>query len=237
MPQHTQLTLDFEHRPSLSGDDFFVAPCNREALGWVEKWPDWPVPAVIIHGPQGSGKTHLAQVFLGLYGGASITACKMALSEPDVLIDAHPALVLENADRFIVPELEAEVFHLYNLAKEYARPLLLTSRKPPSQWGIGLADLRSRLLASPAPKIGAPDDMLMSALVMKQFSDRQIRIDGDVLAYLLTRMERSFEGATRLVAAIDRHALQHRRRITVPLVREVIEGLEDDAGAHRVLGR
>jgi chromosomal replication initiation ATPase DnaA len=101
---------------------------------------------------------------------------------------------------------------------------LLTSRQPPSRWQVRLADLRSRLNAATTVAIGAPDDMLMEAVVVKLFADRQLKIGPDVVAFMLARMERSFEAARDLVSRIDAAALNTQRKITQRLVREVLEG-------------
>ena len=225
-----QLPLDFEHRPSLTGEDFLVAERNRDAVIWLDRWPDWPTPALVIHGPAGCGKTHLVHVFLARSGGRRLSILDMSADEPRDLIEDIPACVIEDAERFIKAGLESALLHLYNALKEAGGQLLLTSRRPPSRWPVQLADLRSRLNAATAVRIGAPDDTLMQAVVVKLFADRQLKVDQDVVTFMLARMERSFEAARELVARIDEAALKERRNITVRLVRGV---LKDDAVAER----
>lgn len=225
-----QLPLDFEHRPSLTGEDFLVAESNRDAVIWLDRWPDWPTPALVIHGPAGCGKTHLAHVFLARSGGRKLSILDMSADEPRDLIEDIPACVIEDAERFVKAGLESALLHLYNALKEAGGQLLLTSRRPPSRWPVQLADLRSRLNAATAVRIGAPDDTLMQAVVVKLFADRQLKVDQDVVTFMLARMERSFEAARELVARIDEAALKERRNITVRLVRGV---LKDDAVSER----
>ena len=122
---------------------------------------------------------------------------------------------------------ERALLHLYNMIGEAGGNLLLAGRMPPSRWMVGLADLRSRLNAAPAVAIGRPDDALIGAVLVKLFGDRQVPVDGEVLAYVLARMERSFAAARTLVVALDRAALAAHRRITIPLAREVMAALED----------
>jgi chromosomal replication initiation ATPase DnaA len=105
--------------------------------------------------------------------------------------------------------------------------LLITSRTAPARWTVGLADLRSRLAAAPAVAIGRPDDGLIGIVLVKLFADRQIQVDGDVLAFVLARMERTFAAARALVDALDRSALAAQRRITIPLARSVMARLEE----------
>lgn len=223
-----QLSLAFGHAPQMSEGDFLVAPCNADALAWLRAWETWPGPASILYGPAGSGKTHLAHLFARAAVARLIPARELSVEAPPRLLAEAPALVLEDCDR---PGLdETALFHLINLAKEIGRRLLLTGRAAPSLWPVGLPDLRSRLLAMPAMSIGAPDDALLAAVLVKLFADRQLRIGADVIPYLLGRMERSFEACTRLVERLDHTALAGQRAITVPLARRVLDG-EDENGS------
>ena len=224
MSGHRQLPLDFEHRPSLTGDNFLVVDSNRDAVGSLDRWPDWPTPALVIYGPAGCGKTHLAHAFLARSGGRRLSILDLSADEPRDLIEDVPACVMEDAERFLEAGLEGALLHLYNALKEAGGHMLLTSRQPPARWQIRLADLRSRLNAATAVAIGAPDDALMEAVVVKLFADRQLKVGPDVVAFMVLRMERSFEAARELVARIDAAALRARRKITIRLVREVLEG-------------
>ncbi len=233
MIAHRQLPLALEHRPSLRGEDFLVADSNRDAVGWLDRWPDWPTPALVIWGPAGCGKTHLVQVLLARSGGRPLSILDLSAAEPRDLIGARPTCVIEDAERFLSAGLEGALLHLYNAVGESDGRLLLTSRHPPSRWPIALADLRSRLNAATTVRIGAPDEALMAALVVKLFADRQLAVGADVVAFMLARMERSFEGARDLVARIDEAALALRRTITVRLVGDVLagrQGLERNDG-------
>jgi DnaA regulatory inactivator Hda len=223
-----QLTFDFPHRPALGAEDFLVAPPNAEAVAWIDRWPDWPAPVLVIHGPAGCGKTHLARVFMTATGAAEITADALTEAEPPALLGDSPACVLEDADAVAGTAAEAQLFHLYNTVKEAGRHMLLTARTPPARWPVRLADLRSRLNAGITVGIGAPDDALIGAVLVKLFADRQLKVDGDVLKYLLARMERSFAAAQALVGALDDTALAEKRAVTVPLVRAVLARLGDD---------
>ena len=230
MSRHRQLSLDFDHRPALSGEDFLVAESNRDAVVWLDRWPDWPTPALVIYGPPGCGKTHLAHVFLARSGGRKLSILDVSAGEPRDLIQDVPACVLEDAERFLKAGLESALLHLYNALMEAGGQMLLTSPRPPSRWPVQLADLRSRLNTATAVRIGRPDDALMQAVVVKLFADRQVKVDQEVVTFMLARMERSFEAARELVARIDEAALKAQRKITVRLVRGV---LRDEGGAER----
>ncbi len=221
----TQLALDFEHREALGADDFLVAAPNRAAVLWLDRWPDWPAPALAIHGPPGCGKTHLAHVWQARSGARMLRPRDVAGGAPADLLGAAGSAVVEGADGGGFDE--AALFHLYNAAAERGGHLLLTGRTAPARWPLALADLRSRLRAAPAVAVEKPDDALIGALIAKLFADRQLRVGGDVIGFLVARMERSFDAARAIVGDLDRMALAGRRNITVPLARQVLKQRED----------
>lgn len=226
-----QLTFDFGHRPSLGGDDFLVAPCNADAVAWIDAWPTWPAPALVIHGPPGCGKTHLAGVWRARAAAIEIPATSVNPADIASALGRAQAAVVEDAERYVAPTspngdaFARGLFHLYNMLAERRGHLLLTARMPVLQWPLALADLRSRLQAAPAAAIDLPDESLTAALLVKLFADRQLKVGDDVLAYLLARMERSFDAARRLVAALDAAALGAKRNVSVPLAGEVLARL------------
>ena len=220
----SQLPLDLGHRPALRRDDFLVAPCNRTAVAWLDRWPDWPGPALAVHGPPGCGKTHLASVWRARSG--AIAAGSTAMADPSALAAAARTFVLDGVEPDRTPLDEPGLLHFYNLVAERGGHLLICARVAPARWPIALADLRSRLAAAPAVAVAAPDDALIEAVLVKLFADRQLAVGADAVRYLATHMERSFEAARGAVAAIDRAALAARRRVTVALVRDVLAGTE-----------
>ena len=211
-----QLLLDFEHEASSGLDDFLPAACNREALAWLERWPDWPAPALVLHGPPGCGKSHLARIWAAQSGARRLDTAALPRLETDL-----PGAVLLDPAEPIADE--TALLQLYNRLREQRGSLLLTARRPVAAWSIRLPDLASRLRAAPAVAIGAPDDDLLAALLVKLFDDRQVTVAEDVIGYAIRRMERSFAAARTLVEALDRRSLQSQRPVTVALARAVLE--------------
>lgn len=228
MTEASQLVFGFDHRVGLGPEDFLVTDCNREAVAWVDHWPHWPAAAVIIYGPVGCGKTHLAHRFLHASGGRMLTLAELgdegsAVSDPAL---AAPALVFDDADQQIRIAGESVLLHVYNIIAEQRRHLLLTSIAPPARWPLTRADLRSRLNAVPAVAIGPPDETLMRALMVKLLADRQLRVDDKVIEFVVSRIERTFEAARAVVARVDAMAIHHHRRIDVPFVREILREMD-----------
>ncbi len=214
-----QMALDLALPESLARDDFLEAACNAEALKLVESWPDWPARVVALVGPPGAGKSHLGAIWADLSGARRLAARDLAGTVPaDAL--APGALLLEDAG----PKTsEVALFHLINAAKEEDAFVLVTAREAPVAWGVGLKDLASRLRALPAVTLAEPEDGLLRAVLVKLFADRQLLVDNEVVEYLARRMERSLDAARRLVAAIDREALETGRRLTRPLAAQVLD--------------
>jgi chromosomal replication initiation ATPase DnaA len=206
-----QLALALPHEESLSRDNFLEGPANAAALALVEGWPEWPSHTMLLVGPEGSGKSHLASIWMEASGARSISAHALTPTNvPGAL--ATGALVVEDlrAGDFD----ERALFHLLNLAREDTAFLLVTAREPPTSLEIELRDLCSRLRALPMVALQPPDDQLFRALIVKFCADRQLAIDEAVVGYLVSRIERSYTAARDTVALLDREALRLRRPIT-----------------------
>ncbi|MGE3528418.1 MAG: DnaA/Hda family protein [Methyloceanibacter sp.] len=221
-----QLTLDLPHRTALGAEDFLVSACNRAAVKMIDCWPQWPDRVQLLIGPPASGKTHLARVWQALSEARALDAGTLRIDFIDGL-GAGAALIVEDVDRAGYDE--KALFHLLNLARENQLAVLLTARSAPSRWPVSLPDLLSRLNAVPVVEIGPPDEALITTVMLKHFTDRQLDIDPKVLTYLSLHVERSLAAAAAAVAAVDRAALATGRKITRQLVSEVLaaHGLSD----------
>ncbi len=223
-----QLTFDLPSEPALGRGDFFVSPANAAAVETIQSWHDWPQGKLVLAGPAGAGKTHLAHVWAAMTGARIEDA--RGLGAADVPALASGPLAVEDADRIAGDDrAERALFHLHNLMQERGHALLLTARTPPARWALALPDLASRMQGCALVTLSAPDDALLSAVLVKLFADRQVAVDARLIGYLTGRMERSFAGAGRLVEALDRAALAEGRAITRDLAKRVLDNLAGDA--------
>ena len=217
-----QLIFDLPIKTAFGREDFFVTTANATAVQIVENWPRWPMGKLVLVGPSGAGKSHLAHIWAELTDGIVIDA--RTLTDVDLHEISQAAVCVENMHLVAGNEgLEAHGFHLHNLAQETGAPLLMTGIGVPTSWGIALPDLASRIQGTSVAELRAPDDALLNAVMVKQFSDRQIAIDPKVVNFVLPRMERSFAGVAKLVALLDRAALKAGKPISVKLARQVLD--------------
>ncbi len=218
-----QLAFDLGHRPAHGREDFLVAPSNHDAVKWIDLWPDWPAPALVLYGPAACGKTHLSAVWRERVKAALVESAELVNASANELIKRGRHFLIDSVDPWIGDRAaETTLFHFYNLAKEQGKTALLTMRAAPVHLDFALPDLASRLRAAPAAPIQAPDETLLGAVHVKMFADRQVIIGSDVLNYILPRMERSFAAARDLVERADQMALAEKRAVSVPLIRQLL---------------
>lgn len=215
-----QLLLPLDPPPRLNFQEFVISRANQEAFLWLRSWPAWPGSCLAIYGDEGCGKTHLSHIWQENTGAKRIEGREFDTISLDKLTKGPDCLILEKAHLI---QDEEKFFHIYNHLVQYKGGLLLISRIPPARWATRLPDLRSRLSTVPAIKIEAPDESLLTQVVQKRFEDLQVKVETNVILFLLKHIERSFESAHAWVSLLNSFSLRHKRSITIPLVREVVE--------------
>ena len=222
---HPQLILDLDAPPRYGREDYLVSPCNEGALRAIEHWPDWPDQVMVLCGPPGAGKSHLAAIWAQRSGAAIQSAS--AIDEGAISrLQSAGALVIEDADRCLVDE--AALFHLVNAARIIARPVLLTARLAPAHWPLSIADLLSRLRLAPMVTIGDPDEGLMRAVLVKLLADRQLTVDVGLVEFAARHLGRSLADARGFVELADRQSWSAGRRLTRQLAADVLADLLHD---------
>ena len=217
--QPRQLALALPHAESLTRDNFLEGPANEAGLALIDSWPDWPNRTMLLVGPEGCGKSHLAAIWAEQAGARSTSAHALtAVAVPGAL--ATGALVVEDLRPGDFDE--RAMFHLMNLAREDEASVLITARVAPAAFEVELRDLRSRLRAIPVVALKPPDDLLFRGLIVKFCADRQLNIDETVVSYLITRIERSYAAARHAVELLDTEALRLGRPVTRALAAELL---------------
>ncbi|CUH52825.1 chromosomal replication initiator DnaA [Shimia sp. R11_0] len=216
-----QLNFDLPVRAALGRDDFYVSPANAMALGLVDLWPNWAGGKLVLSGPQGAGKTHLTHVWAAMADAHIVTASGLTkevvpalIKKPVAVEDVH--LISDN------PDAQTALFHLHNMILAEGKTLLLTGVGAPLQWGLTLPDLLSRVQGTTIATLEQPDDILLMAVMAKQFVDRQLTPPPDVLTYIAKNMNRSFVDTIHVVAALDHLSMAQKRPITKALVKQLL---------------
>jgi len=213
-----QLVLALDHAESFAREYFLAGPPNAAGLALIERWPDWPAPAMALVGPEGAGKSHLAAIWAEASGARVLSAKLIGETDlPGAL--ATGALVIED----LSPEAfdERALFHLLNLAREQSAFLLLTSRAPPAGFTLAIRDLASRLRALPVVTLAPPDDALLRALIVKLAADRQLALDEALVTFLVNRIERSYAAARAALTRMDEEAMRLHRPVTRALAADL----------------
>lgn len=211
----SQYALDLSLQPIYHRENFIVSSCNHSAWEWVENWPNWPADALYLSGPKSSGKSHIAHIWMQTAKAKHIQAADIQDTKPqtgnwlieDITQDTHMRSLL----------------HWLNYTRENGGSMLLTSRASIKDLGFTLKDLTSRLLALPTARIEQPDDAVLEGVLRKQFIDRQMAIDEEVITYIVARMERSLSTLQHIVQTLDKTALEQKRSITIPFIRETLQ--------------
>jgi chromosomal replication initiation ATPase DnaA len=225
-----QLSLNLSFRPALEREDYLVSECNNEAISIIDQWPNWPAPAIVIHAPKNSGKTHLAHVWQSISKAEFITLENTQENRFDIgEIKEGGAYIIDQVEKWLTSHGSQELlFHLYNGIKNNNASLLITAEEPLSHQEITLPDLRSRLLSCPHIAIHEPDDDLLGGLLVKLSNDRQLILPPECLYYSINRMERSFKAAYKFIQDVDNLSLAEKRKITIPLIKRIFEKHENE---------
>lgn len=221
-----QLTLDLTTPPAHARGDFLEAPANAGALAMLDAPQHWPQGRMLLIGPEGSGKSHMAAFWAAENGARRVAAASLRPDAADLLAVEGGALVVEDADHAgFAAGAEQALFHLWNLCAPRDCLLLLTARVPPRDWGLVLPDLRSRMEAMPLVRLGPPDEALLAAVLVKLFADRQLAVPAGLIDWLVLRMDRDLGLARRLVAAMDRAAMAEKGPVTRRIAADLLDKL------------
>ena len=214
-----QLILKFPEHRAYKREDFYVSPSNQEAYDFINNWPKWIKRIVNIFGPSGSGKSHLSSIL------KTKTKCLEILGNElneNIIFEfkTKEVLIIENFNEKIPEEL---LFSLWNIALQDNKYFLINSIKPISSYKFKLPDLTSRIKSSLNIGIKLPSDDLISAIIAKNFSDKQIMVEEKHIDYIIKRIDRSYEKISQFILTLDRYSLKKKSPFGLKLIKEVLK--------------
>ena len=218
MKNLNQLLFNFNYSQNFNYDDFFVSKSNYFAFQLIEKWPKWEKNILNIYGEKFSGKSHLANIFCNKNKCIKITE-KQLNDEILKKLKLHENIVLDNFDNLTEERL---LYSLFNLVDHDNKYLLINSIKPINEMNFDLNDLKSRSKNCLFAKIDKPDDELMFALILKNFSDRQIEIDKKFIDFIIKRIDRSYGKISDFIYKIDELSLKNKKPIDFKTIKEIL---------------
>ena len=214
-----QLLLNFEYKQNFKDEDFYVSKSNYFAFNLINSWPKWEKNFLNISGDKFSGKSHLASIFLKKFKGIKIDANSLK-NEKLQEIKIYENIILENFDQNIDEFL---IYSLFNLIDNDNKYLIINSVKPINEMDFKLNDLKSRAKNCLFAVIEKPDDELMFALILKNFSDRQITIDKKLIDFIIKRIDRSYSKIFEFIYKIDEFSLKKKKPIDFKTIKEVLK--------------
>ena len=218
MKNLNQLLLNFNHKQNFNYSDFYVSKSNYYAFQLIEKWPNWQKNILNIYGEKFSGKTHLSNIFLDKNKGIKV-------SEKDINDSLFKKLKLyENIviDNYYNQSDEKLMYSIFNLVDQDNKYLIINSVDPLNEQTYKLDDLKSRAKNCLFAKIDYPDDELMFAIILKNFSDRQIQIDKKLIDFIIKRIDRSYGKIADFIYKVDELSLKKKKAININIIKEIL---------------
>ena len=219
MKIRNQNIFNFDKNKNFNYEDYFVSKSNYFAFEILQKWPKWEKNILNIYGENFSGKTHLSKIFLNKNNG-------LMIYEKDINDEIFKKLKLyENIilDGFNYKTNEKLLYSIFNLIDSENKFLIINSINPINEMDFQLKDLVSRAKNCLFAKIENPDDELMNAIILKNFSDRQIKIDNKLIDYIAKRIDRSYSKISQFIYKIDELSLKKKKPIDFKIIKEILK--------------
>ena len=214
-----QLILKFPSHQAYKREDFYVSPSNQEAYDFIISWPKWLKRIINIFGPPGSGKSHLASILRSKTSYLQINSNELN-EKIFTRYKTKEALIIENLDEKISEKL---LFALWNVAIQDNKYLVITSKKPIASYKFKLKDLSSRVKSSLIIGLNLPSDDLISVIIAKSFSDKQIKVEKKHIDYIIKRIDRSYEKISQFILILDKYSLKKGKPFSLKLIKEVLK--------------
>ena len=213
-----QMLLNFHQKQNFNYNDFYVSKSNYFAFKLIEKWPNWEKNILNIFGEKFSGKTHLAEIFESKYKATRIQE-KDLNNNVFKSLKLHENIILDNFEN---NSDEKILYSLFNLVDQDNKYLIITSKTPLIEMQFLLNDLESRAKNCLLAEIAKPDDELIFALILKNFSDRQITLDKKLIDYIVKRIDRSYSKIKEFIYKVDEMSLKQKKPINLKTIKELL---------------
>ena len=223
MKNSKQLYFEMPNKKALGIEDYIITDSNNFAFDLIVKMVKGEINFGLISGPPYSGKTHLSKILIKNARNYKILYFDRDYQNMLNRFEDSDFFILENINNVKHDKFEQKLFHIINLAKENNKKLLMTSRKPISEIDLNLEDLKSRLNSILEAKIKEPDDQLMELLLIKIFNDKQLKINPNIIDFLVSRLERSYESINLFIEKIAKFSLEKGKKITIPLINDLLK--------------
>ncbi len=218
MKHLNQLLLNFKHKQNFNYNDFYVSKSNFFAFQLIDNWPKWEKNILNIYGEKFSGKTHLSNIFLSKNKGIKVDESNVN-NEIFKKLKLYENIIIDNYSNTADENL---MYSIFNLADQDNKYLIINSRKPINEINFKLDDLSSRSKNCLFAKIDQPDDDLMFAILLKNFSDRQIQVDKKLIDFIIKRIDRSYGKIADFIYKVDELSLKKKKAIDLKIIKEIL---------------
>ena len=218
MSELNQLLLELDYKTNFNEHDFYLSKSNSNAFNLINRWPDWEKKILNISGEKFSGKSHLANIFK-LKSKAFLVRGNKIDNSIFKSLKLYESIIIDDFEDCNEEEILYSIFNLIDQDNKY---LLINSLKSINKIKYKLPDLASRSKNCLYAEIENPDDELLFAIILKNFSDRQIKIEKKIINFIISRVDRSYRKIDEFIYKVDELSLKKKKPINLKTIKEIL---------------
>ncbi len=218
MSELNQLLLELDYKTNFNENDFYLSKSNSNAFNLINRWPDWEKKILNISGEKFSGKSHLANIFK-LKSKAFLIKGNKIDNSIFKSLKLYESIIIDDFEECNEEEI---LYSIFNLIDQDSKYLLINSLKPINKIKYKLPDLASRSKNCLYAEIENPDDELLFAIILKNFSDRQIKIEKKIINFIISRVDRSYRKIDEFIYKVDELSLKKKKPINLKTIKEIL---------------
>ena len=218
MSELNQLLLELDYKTNFNEHDFYLSKSNSNAFNLINRWPDWEKKILNISGEKFSGKSHLANIFK-LKSKAFLVRGNKIDNSIFKSLKLYESIIIDDFEECNDEEILYSIFNLIDQDNKY---LLINSLKSINKIKYKLPDLASRSKNCLYAEIENPDDELLFAIILKNFSDRQIKIEKKIINFIISRVDRSYRKIDEFIYKVDELSLKKKKPINLKTIKEIL---------------